>query len=538
MSISTNRLNIQFHIDAIERDFAFIRFAREHKGNWYGAAQLDRLIGDDYKATAVMFQYGKYAYAMFKKPVDVYELLSRIRKDHEFGDSAVSEVVPRISRHDHEDSICEAWLVQTLLNSLSSSRSRFPQYHYCNLTGALLLVPNLEGNRKDYLDAAKITITSNYLLKVEIVRYRKIIAVLSELKNPPTAERQKTLRNALDGPNYIFHAATGSLRRHLPRDGRIDSKTGYVKCGLYRKKAPMPFLEFGRIDDFERSRGGILHLVLTNIQKHLSDYMAIALTSREPEHTIELTNSLLKKPDQLQAKLDGQPIRIVDRVGNEESANLAVSLKKSLLQYVTDSTLITEGKREKEGAFNFRIIHNIAYYEKTGEKDAYLPSTNTIQHQNITIESTTASNAVVKTLVKELLIKRDISAKRLSLFDWSRLKTQKKWTFGMCDEKAEQFIFMEIMPDGSFVFRETDGTDLFGHQEYRRYIDLIAEVKAGEWKTGLYFEGLVVSEENDVNLIFRSDEITLPNLAEIQSLLQEIERDLPEGVQCGDELAG
>jgi hypothetical protein len=44
------------------------------------------------------------------------------------------------------------------------------------------------------------------------------------------------------------------------------------------------------------------------------------------------------------------------------------------------------------------------------------------------------------------------NAQKLSLFDWSRLKTQKKWTFGMCDEKAEQFIFIEIMPDGSFVF--------------------------------------------------------------------------------------
>ena len=57
-------------------------------------------------------------------------------------------------------------------------------------------------------------------------------------------------------------------------------------------------------------------------------------------YTIELAGSLLKKPDQLHAKLDGQTIRIVDRVNDEESVEIKASLKDAFSRYVADKTLI------------------------------------------------------------------------------------------------------------------------------------------------------------------------------------------------------
>lgn len=539
MSIHTNKLKINFEIDAIQKDFVFIRFVRtDRKGNWRGAEQLDRLIGEDYQANAVMFQYGKYAYAMFKKKqieqVGVYNFVSRIKSDDKFNESIVTEVLPKASQHGTADCICEAWLAQILLNSLSSSRSRFAQYHYCNLTGSLLLVPDIKP--KDYLDVAKIVINSDYLLNVSIVRYRKEIAVLSELKKTTDEKRRKALQNSLSGPNYIFQESTGSLRRRLPRDGNIDKKLVYVQSGLQNKRASIPFLDFGSVDTFQKSRAGILHSVLNNIKNRLSKYIKVELLSRDPEHIIELKNSLLKNPSQLYVQLDNQPIRIVDRVNSEESVKLISSLKDSLAQYITDSKLITIGKRDKAGSLNFRIIHNALYYEKMGCEDEYLLSTHEFQRQHITVESIViATDAIVKTIVKELLIKRDIGLKKLSLFDWSKLKSLKNWTFVTCHEEENKFIFMEIMPDGQFEFRELDGTSLFGHQQYQHYVDLIYEKKQDE--RNLNFEGLIVSEENDINLIFRTDEISLPNLHEIESILQELETDLPENMQSGEILA-
>jgi hypothetical protein len=80
MEITTNRLNIEFNIEAIERDFVFIRFERQNENEWKGAKVLDTLLGDQFKAQSILFEYGKYAYVMFKKPINTYQLLAKIKK--------------------------------------------------------------------------------------------------------------------------------------------------------------------------------------------------------------------------------------------------------------------------------------------------------------------------------------------------------------------------------------------------------------------------------------------------------------------------
>jgi hypothetical protein len=537
MTILTNRLETIFNTDAIKQDFVFIRFTRERKTNWSGAAELDYLIGKDFNAASVMFQYGKYAYAMFKKPVDVYQLLSRIRKNKEFDDNAVIEVLGRTSRSDSEECICEAWLAQILLNSLSSSKSRFAKYHYCNLTGSLLLVRDFEGKNKDYLDVAKITITPDYLLEVKTVRYRKKISVLLELKNTTDNKRKKELQNALDKPDYKFEASTGSLQRHLPRDGEIDAKLTYIECGLKGKKASTPFLEFGNIDNFYKSRAGIIYDVISRIHENLSKYMNVDFSTLKIDQAIELNNTLLKKPQQLRLLLDGQLINIVDRVNNQESNDLVTTLKAFLHpDYVTDENLITYDKRDKECAFNFRIIHDYDYYAKMKLEDKYLLSTDKIYRQHITIESTeTISNATLKTSIKELLIKRDISSRKLNLFDWSKLQLKGVWTFAAWDEDASHVIFMEVQPNGNFEFHEIEGQNLFNWEKFEKYRNLMTESSSEKKISTL--EGLVISDADDINQIFHTNEITLPDLPQIEAIINQVETELPENKRTGNDLA-
>ena len=510
MSIFTNRLKITFNVDTIKEDFAFIRFSRERKKNWNGAAELDYLIGKDFNAAAVMFQYGKYAYAMFKKTVDVYQLLKGIRANKEFDDNAVIEVFPSVSRHDSEECICEAWLAQILLNSLSSSKSRFAKYHYCNLTGSLLLVQDFEGKNKDYLDVAKVTLNSDYLLEVKTIRYRTKISILSELKKTNDNKRNKELQNALEKPCYRFEAATRSLRRHLPRDGEVDAKLVYIECGLKGKKASTAFLDFSNIDSFYKSRAGILHHVISRIKEDLSKYMNVDFHNIEIDKTIELNNTLLKKPEQLRLLLNKQLINIADKVNNQESEDLVTTIKTFLYpDYVTDEKLISYGKRDKEGALNFRIIHDDNYYEKMKLEDEYIPSTDTIYRQHLTIESIEAiSNATLKTSIKELLIKRDISTRRLNLFDWAKLQLTGIWTFAAWDEDASHVIFMEIYPNGSFQFHKIDYQDIFNYQKFQKYRELMSDSLGNKIRT---LEGLVISDANDINQIFCTDEISLPD---------------------------
>ena len=105
MSILTNRLKINFHIDTIERDFVFIRFKRDKNSKWWGAEELDRIIGEDYKAMSV--GYAQYAYAMFdKKSNNTYTLLQKLRTDPQFASVSAIEVKPQAVYTGNDQCIC------------------------------------------------------------------------------------------------------------------------------------------------------------------------------------------------------------------------------------------------------------------------------------------------------------------------------------------------------------------------------------------------------------------------------------------------
>jgi hypothetical protein len=143
----------------------------------------------------------------------------------------------------------------------------------------------------------------------------------------------------------------------------------------------------------------------------------------------------MDKPQNIQPLINDQKIHIVDRVNNEESRALINDLKELLYQYyITNEDSITVGKIDKKDAFNFRIIHDESYYIQHSLKDEHKLSDSTTQRQNITIESNkNLSLAIVKTIIKELIIKQEIDNdnRKLTLFDWSQLKYEKSWKFGV-----------------------------------------------------------------------------------------------------------
>ncbi|MCL1468739.1 hypothetical protein [Argonema galeatum] len=536
MSIRTNRLKIDFKIDAIKEDFVFIRLKREKDRKWWGAEELDCIIGDNYKAMSV--GYAQYAYAMFeKKSNNTYKLLQKLRTDPKFSKVSAIEVKPEAFYSGNDESICEVTLARLLMNSLGSSRSRFKQLQFSNLTGELLKVPPLTDKLYDAIGVAEITLSrddsqkNEFLLNVSVATYRKKISILKEYKG-------EELKRILKRPEYVLHSGTASLRRWLPSDGKdTDAKRSYIKCSKQGKKLHTNFLEFGSIKDFDSSRAGIFHQFFKSIQEHLSKYMDVNFSARQIEEEMPLTSTLLKSPKQLHSKLDGQAIHIVDRVNDEESADLVMTLKQLLLPYITDEKLITVGKRDKKDALNFRIIHDADFYEKIEQEDEYLPSTDKFQRQHLTIESTrNVSDAIVKTIIKEQLIKRDLGSRTLNLFDWNKLELKGVWTFAAWDEDRNHVIFMEIQPNGNFEFYRYQDLDLFNWGKFEKYRELMTDSKSGEKIRTL--EGLIISDTGDINQIFRSDEITIPELSKIEAIINEVETEFPENKRSGNALAG
>jgi len=537
MSVDTNRLQVQFNIEAIRRDFVFIRFERQAKlKNWIGAEQLDLLLGKDFNAFSTMFQYGKFAYVMFKKPIDVHELLLRMRSNELFADDAVIEVLPTDDENNNQDCIRGEWLAQILLNSVSSSRSRFPQYQFCNLTGSLLIV--LKPTSKKYIDAANITIENGWLLVSKVKRYRSLIDIKSELKIISAQKRKKELTNALDKPNYTYKNDTGALIRHLKKDGTPDSKSTFVECGLTGKRVSLPFLEFKNLDAFQRSRAGIFHVVLNLIREKISKYITVELSQRVIDDKCILETSLIKDTEKVRDLLSDKIIHIVDKLNDKESKTTVENLKKLIKESKAfSSAKITDGKNDNSNSLNIRIVHEKSYYKQDEQKDDYASSDTKIIRQNITIESLNASEnwkSVITTCIKELLIKQDINNCKFSLFNWSNLQLSGVWTFAVLEQENNRVVFMEVETNGSFKFFDYSDLNLLTWERFDKYRTALT-IDRKDKKLSL--EGVVVSSEGDINQIFRTEEITMPNLEEIHSILREKDSELPESISTGNALS-
>lgn len=555
MQIVTNRMNVDFNIGAINRDFAFLRLERQAEGkNWYGASLLDSLLGGEFNAAAVLYRYSRYAYVMFRRPVDLYALCCRIRnhpafQEKGFDDGAVRTVQARVVRDEEDDAICEAWLLQILFNSLASSRSdKYPELNFCNLTGRLLLMEKLGGRTRNSLTGAEIAVTNHYLLDISVHRFRKMIALFKEWKNVRDEKRRRTLENLKSRPRYEIHGGRGVLKRVLPEDPSFeDGKKVYIQCGEHRRRVVVPFLDFTGREAFAGSRAGIYQRFLERVGEELSEYAAVSLLPRNVDEVRRFSGWKLNREGYLKGLAAGSPFHIVDCVRTHESGNIASILKKRLFPDYTDLP-VSEGREEREDGLNFRIIHNAAYYETQGLQDDYLPFDGRTVRQHLTVEDIRdekgeLASPAVRTMVKEALIKRDLARGRITLFDWSSLETDQDWIFGIEGEtrgkgrkrQLQSARFMIVRPDGSFEMK-TVPAGLAGDDEYQRYIRAMQEaiVDAGTEDSG--FEGLI-ARNGQVNCIFRTREITLPDLDGIARILDETGRDLPEGKSRGRELA-
>ncbi|WP_373479485.1 hypothetical protein [Geminocystis sp.] len=613
MEIITNRLKFTFHFDNIKNDFIFLAFKRiDNNGRWWGAKVLDYLLGEQYKALAVCYTE-KYAFAMFKKQENnAYQLITRLRnysdddtqENEKKEDFTVNEVEIKNLNIDNEENFIDSEaLARLLLNYLGSSRSKYPSLQFSNLTGCLLKVPSLNSNKLyKSIQVGEVNLNYNnntdneFLLNVSMATYRLKIDIFSELKTA-TGKRKIQVQKYLNRPQYVIYDSNNILRRWLERTDTNDPKKTYIKAGKNGKKAHEDFIIFKNIDDFKNSRGGILHQVINEINEHLNKYITVEFIPLKIDECIEFDskNLIFKKPEKLHYILDNQRINIVDLVKDETSQELVNDIQELLKPYFKDQNLISINNHEIEGVFNVLIIHDKNYYQCNKIEDQYLLSDSITPRQNLTIESVKKINnkkiddkklqPIIKTLIKELIIKQDISRKKISLFEWSNLvkssdsktlkpsksnfqkNTQlslfdagnsddddldiisgKKWIFGMYqasnndkeNKDTSTITFMTINHDGSFEFENLDTREsLFNDHKYQDYHNYIEQAifRENKTKSSFQFEGFVMSDSGDINLIFRSDEITLPPLQEIESLFKKIDEKLPEELKDGVKLA-
>jgi hypothetical protein len=518
VSIWTTQLDVQFDVPAIDRDFVILRFQRQVGGKWYGAPMLDRLLAD-FNAESVLFRYGPYAYALFRRPVDVRELRARLRDHQDFAEAAVEQAIPLAEVDKSERCACCAeWLAQLLVNSLSSSQSRIADFHFCNLTGECYLLHPALSRRKGVLDALAFRIADSYVLETALTRFRT------------SAPEHFSARQ----PHYVLAPATRSLRRVFSPQGQT---TLYVRRGLSGTKAEIPFVDFSSAKAFHASRAGCIRSFLQLAQKRLAPYLELSPGLLDVDHVLALNSTVIRNDASLRRLMLGRRFRVVDKVRNGDSQKLSLELRRQLVDLVPDPKQVRRAKLDSRDAVNLCIVHRASYYSENGESDPYDASTDAIQRQHVTIEDFGSDpDAGARTLVKEMLIKDDLAKGQLTLFDWPSLGCAGDWTFGLLhrdhsDRNApHHYAFMSIQPDGKFTCEWLRSDDLFDRPDYDELTMVMEAESKDDWRRLTQFDGLVMTDRGDINAIVDTGVTTLPDLEAIASRVETNAADWPPGI--------
>lgn len=166
------------------------------------------------------------------------------------------------------------------------------------------------------------------------------------------------------------------------------------------------------------------------------------------------------------------------------------------------------GKRPKKDKLNINLIHKKEIYE--GVDDRYIVSSDDCIVQNITLENFSLDKFSLANIIKQLVIKKDIGERRISIVDWNRYDYTGNWIFGMEDTENKSYYFMTVYPDGKFEFKCLTN-DLFSNDEYSKYYEYF-----GNGKKSIY--GVIVAPNGKVNCIKNTDWFTIPEFTDLDDI--------------------
>ena len=239
---------------------------------------------------------------------------------------------------------------------------------------------------------------------------------------------------------------------------------------------------------------------LLAIETKLSDYLKISFINNKIEN-FERFNSKFKIETK---KID---LTLIDSSKDEDSEDIIDELKTELKK-VSPLSSIKISSKENTNGFNIKLVNNKKYYEKYNLKDPYKSS---LKIQHITVQDFKLnSNASIKAILKELVLKNDILNKKVSIIDWGKLNFNNDWVFG--SKEDDSFYFITIKPNGNFLFEEFV-PDLFSQNEFNNLCDI--------FESDINVEFIVKDNRGNVNTIKKTANYTLPEFDTIYDILNQ-----------------
>lgn len=464
-----------------------------------GAYVLDAtVLCNDIKA--IKFESGKKLLIMMYKDTSNRDRLKTVMTRIENGDKYSISSVPI-------ENVPDYCIVQLLLNAMGSCDSEFLKYN--NLTGHLYCFhPNwIKHGKKDKEDliwsvpCVELSITPSMCLNLAVRTFT------SELLRKRITFAKKKFE---DYPKYIF-AANNMLRRRL--DG--EKETCFILRQVDGIKTEIEFLNLQNSKKYEQSKMGILNNIINTFNLKYEGICELEFKSEAISQKLDYSKVVQRENlRRIKGMLDETGIHIVDQIEDKYSRIFCEKIKCLLdTKYGIDSTI---GKRVNKDKMNIVVIHNAAYYE--GINDPHDKNYNGVAVQHITFEDfSDSSEFALATVIHEILIKKDLQEKQISLFDWGALKMEGNISFGIEKEidGINRYFFMTVNPDGAFEIKEQENT-LFEINEYTKLVDIFEQARTNS-ETVM---GIIKFEDGSINVIKDSGLFTIPEIDVIGALLE------------------
>lgn len=456
-------------------------------------AELDNDIN------SIKFESGKRVYLLLRTNPTNKDKIKSLLPGIEDGDKY------SIGKADVSE-ISEDIVIQLLLNALSSYDAELLKFN--NLTGHLYCfhtdwIKHGKDRNTDVIwrvPCLELSVTKEMSLNLNVRTFTSEL-----LRNRITFTKKKFE----DYPKYVF-AANNTLRRRL----KEDNETCFILRQIDGMKSEIPFLDLQNIAKFEHTKMGVLNSVVNMFNKKYSGICKIEFASKEISSRLEYSKCAQKEnAKRIKEVLEEKGVQLIDQIGDDYSVIFTEKIK-SLLETKYDIKT-TIGKRVNKDKLNIIIIHNAEYYN--GVNDPYDKVYGDVAVQHITFEDfSDSSEFAIATVVHEIIIKKDIKEKKISLFDWSKLGFDEAVSFGVEAEieDIKRYFFITVNPNGSFELKEQELT-LFEMNEYTEMVEIFEQGRTDSEAV----KGVIRFADGSVNVIKDTRLYTVPEIKDIGELL-------------------
>ncbi|MFC5452179.1 hypothetical protein [Paenibacillus aestuarii] len=504
-SIRTNKICAEFSLQNIQRDFDIYKITTTEKYIPGGAYLLDKPL---IKAKSIVYEYGKSFYILYTKNTMMVNDLKKSLQPEEKGDTLSFECirVEKIPKH---------LLVQLFLNSINNPNNELLSFN--NLTGKLICYRNdwINTDKKNFiwgLDCLELKIGNDMCLHLLAHRLSAYA-----LKNKMEFKK----RRIHEYPQYNFTDHNHTLKRADKKE--LNRSENFIMKPVEGERGGITYLNFQDQEKFEYTKIGVLYNILSILKNEYNEYLKVDFEKSVVSKCLEYKKSDLNKFKDVVNKLVlSNGIMLLDGV-KDETSELYLRKLRERLEAVFPAVEVSVGKHVSKQKLNIKLIHHKAYYEKmTHDPHNDIHEGAAVQH--ITLENfKLAADAAVENVLKELVIKKDLINRKISLVDWRSYEYQSDWIFGIQD--GGKYYFMTVHPDGTFEIKRMK-RNLFNISDYDKYMDYLgnnADTKKHDYRQAI---GLVRDVAGNINIISDTNQITMPEVSTLGDSLVLAAKDV------------